>query len=183
MFTDSNICYAFWHLCALTLPTWNSKNSTIIVASAVRIACSVSIVRWNYFAVANTDFSPWAVRAATDFLSISCCMAQAFTFTAPPRARNLRRIAHCDRASFCIVGHTAPQPGQFTTEYESVLVFGRIAVVADDTERMQALKYLIGKYSADFEVTGLKYAEKSFHRTAILRLDIERISGKCKKMK
>ena len=104
-------------------------------------------------------------------------------FHCAPEGEKLRRIAHCDRASFCIVGHTAPQPGQFTTEYESVLVFGRIADVADDTERMQALKYQIGKYSADFEVTGLKYAEKSFHRTAILRLDIERISGKCKKMK
>jgi len=108
---------------------------------------------------------------------------QSIYFHCAPEGEKLRRIALCDRVSFCIVGYTAPQPGKFTTEYESVLVFGRIAVVADDTERMQALKYLIGKYSPDFEATGLKYAEKSFHRTAILRLDIERMSGKCKKMK
>ena len=163
MFTDSNICYAFWHLCALTLPTWNSKNSTIIVASAVRIALGG---KSGYGLPINFVLHGTSIY-----------------FHCAPEGEKLRRIAHCDRASFCIVGHTAPQPGQFTTEYESVLVFGRIAVVADDTERMQALKSLIGKYSADFEVTGLKYAEKSFHRTAILRLDIERISGKCKKMK
>ena len=179
MFTDSNICYAFWHLCALTLPTWNSKNSTIIVASAVRIACSVSIVRWNYFAVANTDFSPWAVRAATDFLSISCCMAQAFTFTAPPRARNCDALRIATEPHFASWGIRRPSPDNSPRNMR----VSWSSDESDDTERMQALKYLIGKYSADFEVTGLKYAEKSFHRTAILRLDIERISGKCKKMK
>lgn len=104
-------------------------------------------------------------------------------FHCAPGGEKLRRIALCDKASFCVVGNTAPQPGKFTTEYESVLAFGRIALVADDTERMQALRCLICKYSPEFEAVGLKYAEKSFHRTAVLRLDIDRLSGKCKKMK
>ena len=30
--------------------------------------------------------------------------------------------------------------------------------------------------------TGLKYAEKSFHRTEIIRIDLESMSGKCKRV-
>lgn len=101
-------------------------------------------------------------------------------FHCAPEGEKLRRIARNDRACFCVVGYTAPQPDKFTTEYESVLAFGRIFRVADDTERMRALEFLIDKYSPEFKTTGLKYAEKSFHRTAILRLDIERMSGKRK---
>lgn len=104
-------------------------------------------------------------------------------FHCAPEGEKLRRMALCDKASFCVVGNTAPQPGKFTTEYESVLVFGRITLVSDDTERMRALEFLIDKYSAEFKETGLKYAEKSFHRTTILRLDIDRLSGKCKKIR
>lgn len=99
-----------------------------------------------------------------------------------PEGEKLRRIASDNRASFCVVGRTAPKPQQFTTEYESVMLFGRISMVADDTERMHALSLIIDKYSSEYTEAGLKYAEKSFHRTAVLRLDIERASGKCKSL-
>lgn len=113
---------------------------------------------------------PVNFAAETDHIYIHCA----------PEGEKLRRISSDNRASFCVVGHTAPKPQQFTTEYESVMLFGRITVVTDDTERMHALSLIVAKYSPEYTETGMKYAEKSFHRTAVLRLDIERASGKCK---
>lgn len=107
--------------------------------------------------------------------------ADRIYFHCAPEGEKLRRIMENKRACFCVVGHTAPQPAQFTTEYESVMVFGSVTVVDDATERMHALSLLIGKYSPAYADTGRIYAEKSFHRTCILRLDISRSSGKCKK--
>ena len=107
---------------------------------------------------------------------------ESIYFHCAPEGEKLRRIARSDQACFCVVGHTAPQPAKFTTEYESVLVFGPIDLVENNNERMRALELLVEKYSPEFRETGSKYAEKSFHRTAILRLDIERISGKCKRV-
>ena len=49
-------------------------------------------------------------------------------------------------------------------------------------ERMQALRLLLEKYSPDDCVTGMRYAEKSFHRTEILRLEVETVSGKAKRI-
>lgn len=97
-----------------------------------------------------------------------------------PEGEKLRRIAMNRNASFCVVGYTEPVPSKFSTIYESVLVFGKIGLVTDDLLRMKALEAFVGKYSPDFKETGRKYAEKSFYRTAILCLEIERISGKCK---
>lgn len=110
------------------------------------------------------------------------CSGESIYFHCAPEGEKLRRMDGCREACFCVVGHTAPQPAAFSTEYESVMAFGPIGVVIDDAERMRALEMIVVKYSPGFEATGRKYAEKSFARTAVLRLDISRVSGKCKKM-
>ena len=47
---------------------------------------------------------------------------------------------------------------------------------------MKALELLLDKLSPEDKVVGMKYAEKSFHRTEIIRLDIDNWSGKCKRV-
>lgn len=85
------------------------------------------------------------------------------------------------KMSFTVVGNTQVMPGKFSTGYESVIAFGRMSLDLPEGERRHALRLLIDKYSPDFKEIGEKYIEKSFHRTNILRLDIEHISGKCKR--
>lgn len=102
-------------------------------------------------------------------------------FHCAPEGEKLQRIAQNPAVGFCVVGMTEPLAGKFTTLYESVMVSGQAALVTDAAERMEALVKLLEKYSPEYLDTGRKYAEKSFPRTAILRLDIESISGKCKK--
>ena len=43
-----------------------------------------------------------------------------------------------------------------------------------------ALELLLDKFSPNDKAVGLKYAEKSFYRTEILKLHIQSISGKAK---
>lgn len=99
-----------------------------------------------------------------------------------PEGRKLHCLAYCNRISFCIVGRTHVISHQFTTEYESIILSGRAYTGLGEEERMQALHLLIDKYSPNDKHTGAKYAEKSFHRTEIIRLDIETVSGKCKRI-
>lgn len=68
----------------------------------------------------------------------------------------------------------------FTTEYESIILSCRAATGLTETERISALAAIIDKYSPANKAIGLKYAEKSFHRTEIIRLTIEEWSGKSK---
>jgi nitroimidazol reductase NimA-like FMN-containing flavoprotein (pyridoxamine 5'-phosphate oxidase superfamily) len=99
-----------------------------------------------------------------------------------PQGRKLRAIAAHPEVSFCIVGRVNLMPGNFTTEYESIVCKGTARAGLTDEEKMKALHLLIDKLSADFKELGDKYAHKSFHRVDIIRIDFTEFSGKCKRV-
>ncbi len=99
-----------------------------------------------------------------------------------PEGKKLNAIRRQAEASFCVVGCTHVVSHKFTTGYESIVMKCRAQIGLSVDERRHALRLLLEKYSPhDLEV-GLKYAEKSFHRTEIIRLDIREYSGKQKKV-
>jgi len=93
----------------------------------------------------------------------------------------LENIRQNNRVSFCVVGNTQLLPRQFSTAYESTIVFGRMAYHLSEEERHKALNLLVAKYSPDFADVSKTFISKSFQQTCILRLDIEHISGKSRK--
>ena len=99
-----------------------------------------------------------------------------------PEGRKLRCLARCARTSFCVTGPTQVAPERFTTGYESIVAECDAAVASDDAERMHALELLLAKYCPHDRPTGRIYAAKSFARTAIVRLTIRSMSGKCKRL-
>ncbi len=103
-------------------------------------------------------------------------------FHGAPEGFKLESLALDDRVSFCVVGATKVAPRQFSTAYESVIVFGRIASVTDEPERIHALRLLSAKYSPEYPALAEKYINVSLHRTHILRLEIEHLSGKAKRI-
>ena len=80
--------------------------------------------------------------------------------------------------SFCVVGKTEVSPTAFTTAYESVVVSGFIEIVDVENEKREALRLLVKKYSQGFETEGDVYIDKAIHKTKILKLTIDSITGK-----
>jgi nitroimidazol reductase NimA-like FMN-containing flavoprotein (pyridoxamine 5'-phosphate oxidase superfamily) len=103
-------------------------------------------------------------------------------FHCAPEGHKLNCLRDNSRVSFCVVGQTNVIPHEFTIAYESILVRGTVVLDISAEERMRALELILDKYSPNDKVTGLKYAEKSFHLTAIIRLDISAVSGKTKRV-
>lgn len=99
-----------------------------------------------------------------------------------PEGRKLHAMELHPDVSLCIVGRVHLLPHQFTTEYESVILFGKAHLHLPEEERMHALRLLIDKLSPQFREIGEQYAHKSFHRTEVVRIDIEKLSGKTKRM-
>lgn len=103
-------------------------------------------------------------------------------FHCAPEGHKLDCIKKHPEVSFCVVGRTNVISHKFTTAYESIMVRGIAVTDIPAEERMHALEMILEKYSPDDKETGMKYAEKSFHRTAIIRLDITSASGKRKQV-
>lgn len=99
-----------------------------------------------------------------------------------PAGKKLDIIRENNKVSFCIVGKVCIQPSKFTTEYESIVLEGEAHIQLSEQERREALIMLVEKLSPQYRDIGLKYIEKSFHRTEIIRLDFIEYSGKSKCM-
>lgn len=91
----------------------------------------------------------------------------------------LDNLAANPKVSFCVVGRTKVLPAEFSTEFESVVVFGRASVIEGE-ERYQALNALIEKYSPEFVSEGSAYIEKFDSQTNLVRIEIQHMTGKAK---
>lgn len=101
-------------------------------------------------------------------------------FHCAPEGKKLDILKENTKVSFSIVGVTKPVAEQFTTLYESVVVFGKADINLPDEEKRKALRLLVAKYSPDYIELGEKYMDKSWNRTAVFKIDIEHITAKAK---
>ena len=80
------------------------------------------------------------------------------------------------RCSFCVVDQDMVVPEEFTTYFRSVIVRGSIRLVKDHDEIMKGLLLMCDKYSPGIDPDS--EISKCFNRVAILRLDVESLTGK-----
>lgn len=104
-------------------------------------------------------------------------------FHCAPEGYKLDCLKKNPKVSFSVIGHTKVISHKFTTAYESIVVRGNVVMDLPEEERRKALILVLDKYSPTDKEVGLKYIEKSFHRTNIIRLDIIKASGKTKRIK
>ncbi|MGI6733276.1 MAG: pyridoxamine 5'-phosphate oxidase family protein [Anaerovoracaceae bacterium] len=87
-------------------------------------------------------------------------------------------IKRDDKVSFCVIEMDKVVPQTFSTDYRSVVVFGRARVITEDNERRVVLEKLIDKYSAGYEEEGQREIEKDWNRVALVEINIEHMTGK-----
>lgn len=92
----------------------------------------------------------------------------------------LDAIAKNNKVSFCVVGVTKPIAEEFTTLYESVIIFGTANTQLNNDEKRKALRLLVKKYSPGFEEIGEKYMDKSWNRTTVFKIEIDHMTAKAK---
>ena len=89
----------------------------------------------------------------------------------------IENIENNPKVSFCAIGDTKVLPSKFSTEYESVVVFG-VASEAQGPERYNALLWLLEKYSPEFIEEGKAHIEKHDKVTKVIKVSIVCVSGK-----
>ena len=107
---------------------------------------------------------------------------QAIYFHCALEGHKIDNLGQENRVTFMVVGATQVLPDKFSTAYQSVMVFGNISQEVPEEERREALRLLVNKYSPDYKETGENYIQGSFHKTAILKLNIGYITAKSRAM-
>jgi nitroimidazol reductase NimA-like FMN-containing flavoprotein (pyridoxamine 5'-phosphate oxidase superfamily) len=93
----------------------------------------------------------------------------------------LENLAFCDLVSYCVVVGREVVPAELSTNYRSAVVFGRATLVEEPGEKRRGLMALLHRFAPEHMENGLKELERDFQRTAVVRLDIQRITGKARK--
>ncbi len=86
-------------------------------------------------------------------------------------------LSYSNKVCFTVVGYAQVLPSSFTAHYESVIVFGKGSLV-DGAEKIDMLKALVRKFSAEYYDKGLKVIDAFKDKCSVIRIDVEHITGK-----
>ena len=83
------------------------------------------------------------------------------------------------RCSFCVVDQDHIVPGEFTTYFRSVILFGTIRVLEDDEEKRSAIEKLTLKYAPESSPERRAAAiDREWDRLCMWEFQVEHMSGK-----
>ena len=92
----------------------------------------------------------------------------------------LANLAFNPKVSYCAVTQAETLPLELATRYASVIVFGQAELLSDEGEKRLALRALGLRFAAGHPDMVDREIEKDLFRTAVLRIRIERATGKAR---
>ena len=101
----------------------------------------------------------------------------ALWFHCAQSGHKLDAITACDKASFCVMDQGVRHEGEWWLCFNSVIAFGRVHRINDEEAIRKALLQLAEKYFPSDYDTEADIA-RSISHVAILRFDIEHLTGK-----
>ena len=91
----------------------------------------------------------------------------------------LDAIAREPRCSFCVIDQDQVVPEEYTTYFRSVIVFGQMRVIIDESEKRAAIEKLAVKYApSDTAENRDAFIQKEWAPLCMLEMNIEHMSGK-----
>jgi uncharacterized protein len=87
-------------------------------------------------------------------------------------------ITKNNKVSFCVIHTDNVVQKTFTTHFRSVIVFGRVRILTEDSEKKYALECLVEKYSPDYIAEGQSEIERDWNRVCVAEVQIEHMTGK-----
>jgi hypothetical protein len=130
---------------------------------------------WGVLATADGAGWPYAVpvnHAVVDSaLIIHCATA----------GHKLDNLAFNPQVSYCVVTVAETLPLELATRYSSAIVFGRAQLLVEEGEKREALRALGLRFATEHPELVEREIAKDLFRTAVLRLRVERITGKARR--
>ena len=87
-------------------------------------------------------------------------------------------IRSCNKASFCVIDQDSVKPAEYTTYFRSVIAFGRVHIIEDESEKLEMARMLGRRYNPHDEEGLQKEIEHGLSRMLMIRFDIEHLTGK-----
>ena len=94
------------------------------------------------------------------------------------RGHKIDCITNESKACLTIIGQNQTVPHQLSTNYKSVIAFGKVRIIEDEFEKKAVFSKLVAHIAADFIKEGDEAIERLWKTTAAIEFSIEHMSGK-----
>ncbi len=130
---------------------------------------------WGVLATVDEDGWPYAVPVnhvmVEGELIIHCATV----------GHKLDNLAFNAKVSYCVVTVAETLPLDLATRYASAIAFGRAELLTDDQAKCKALRALGLRFAKEHPDLVEREIEQDLGRTAVLRIHMERITGKARR--
>ncbi len=100
-------------------------------------------------------------------------------FHCAAQGHKLDAIRENEKVSFCVVAQDDVVSETYSTDYRSVVVFGRAHIVEDEGRKLDIIKKLALRYAPDNTREHMqREIDESFHHLTIVEIVMEHITGK-----
>lgn len=88
-------------------------------------------------------------------------------------------IRKCSKASFCVIDQDNIIPEEYTTYFRSVIAFGKVRILDDETEIRKAIEKLAIKYHPeDSEANRNQAIVRAWNSLCMIEFSVEHMTGK-----
>ena len=124
-------------------------------------------------ALLGDDDYPYAVP-----ISYVYCDSKIY-FHGAKNGHKIDAIRKCPKASFCVIEQDQIIPEEYTTYFRSIIAFGKIRIMEDESEMRKAVMALALKYNQTDNPQGREAAiNRDWKPLCMIEFDIEHITGK-----
>ena len=142
--------------------------------SAEEATTLLNVAEYGVLSTVDREGQPYGVPLSYIYRDDAVYFHSALT------GHKLDNIQGNGKVSFCVVGKTHILPEKFSTEFESVVVFGTASEVVGE-EKMNALVWLVEKYCPDYMEEGQVYARKAVDTTLVVKIQADHFTGKARR--
>ena len=132
---------------------------------------------YSALATVNPDGSPYCIP-----LSMAR-EGECLYFHCAKEGRKIDNLRNSSRVCVSCVGEVKPLTSDFSTLYESAVIFGAASEVTDREEKIRALRLICERYTPSHMAAFDKAIEQSLDITGVWKIHIDGISGKARKEK
>lgn len=127
---------------------------------------------YGVLGTAGTDGWPYAVPLSYAWID------GRIVFHCAPEGHKMDALRADARVSFTVVGFNEVRPEDYTNVYTSAIAFGTARIIEDDAEKRALCRAFALRYCAGLEEGVEEEIDKLIGRTAMVVIDVERLSGK-----
>jgi len=135
------------------------------------------LVAGNYGVLSINGESDYAYGVPVSYVYID----NSIYFHCALEGQKLTCIRKNNKVSFCVVGKAQTLPDQFSVAFASVIVFGTAREVCNE-EKSKAFIAFLEKYSSNYMDKGKAYIDSDQHKTVVIKIDIDHVTGKARKI-